>query len=634
MDHMAQETLQEIVEFEVDIRQDLDKHFDSDWPAFKEKSLLESAVIEASHKLQVSKQMALNCALGAISTACQGRTQVKQPTGNIVNTNLMLLTIAESGERKTTVEKQFFKSIRKLQAEENEDYYHNSIVFRRDQAIWFSKVSTATHELEDVTEEFNDDPKNEELKAERNRILEELKYLEDNEPLPKVSARVIYDDTTPQALVRMMHSYYRHACLLSSEANGIFNGRAFQDLHLLNSLWDGMDIHVDRTTQSSFVLSNARLTLALMTQMQVIETFLNKRGEEARGLGFLARFLVVRPPHLAGKRNAQIPLENLESIEAFNQRTLECLKADIEHQNKGKTQEVRDEKIILTFTAKAKQAWHCYAQAIEDAQQTGEVYEFYRDHASKLMDNITRIAGLVHYFHHFNEPENTAIDQDTLDYAYQLGMRYSKHFLMYIAGEPALIKQAKALILYLFQPPSTSEKIPDSWNAQVSDRYNQYKDWNIPGCQIIAGAHYRRGRVVKFTAREIRQYGPPLIRDPQKLFRVVGLLKQMGFIKDQAQGRKTHWEFHEASVFNATPFKECDALDKIRFKNGHEYTIDLLPKFEEWVAIQNWKLENSEVLTQLPQSHSYLALDKDAYRVLIRCRNIEKDMPRDHNTSI
>jgi len=575
--------LDEDLEFEVNIRNDLHHFREAQWPSYIEGSLLENAVIEASENLQVSKEMAFTSALGVMATACQGLIQVQQPTGNRVNTNLMLLTIAESGERKTTVEKQFFKSIRQLQANSLEHAEKSVIEFERDHQIWKLELNALTSLLKKEKQKSALNPKDDQSNTVLENLKDELKSHQQKEPIPALGKRFIYDDTTPQALVRMMNENYKHACLLSSEANGIFNGRAFEELHLLNSLWDGVDITVDRTSKPSFVLSNARLTLALMTQMQVINKFLNKRGEEARGLGFLARFLVVRPKHLAGQRKVTTELSELACIQKFNQRVEEILLKDVKQQEKN-TPEERSAKQVLRFSQTAAKAWKSYAQGIEDAQKEGEVYEFYKDHASKLMDNITRVAGVIHYFQ--NPEQHTAeIKKDTLDFAYHVCMRYSKHFLMHIADEPSLIKQTKALITYLYQPPAPNK--PDNWDENASDRYSDNKQWQPRPCNMIEGEYYRAGRVIKFTAREIRQYGPSMIRPPEKLYRVVRLLEDLGFVKQQKTGRSTHWELHEALVYNDLGQMFTNKAQVTpRFKNGEEYSISNLPLFEDIVPIE------------------------------------------------
>ncbi|WP_414927173.1 DUF3987 domain-containing protein, partial [Pseudomonas zeae] len=115
------------------------------------------------------------------------------------------------------------------------------------------------------------------------------------EPQPARSGKFLYEDTTPQALVQMLYENTPNGCLLTSEASSIFSGKALGELDKLNTLWDGGSVIVDRVSRESFILQNARLTLSLMAQPSVIANFMGKRGEEARGIGFLARFLVNKP---------------------------------------------------------------------------------------------------------------------------------------------------------------------------------------------------------------------------------------------------------------------------------------------------------------------------------------------------
>ncbi|WP_423969878.1 DUF3987 domain-containing protein [Citrobacter werkmanii] len=85
----------------------------------------------------------------------------------------------------------------------------------------------------------------------------------------------------------------------------VFFRPSLGELDKLNTLWDGSSVIVDRISREGFVLQNARLTLSLMAQPSVISRFMAKRGEEARGTGFLARFLIAKPRLMAGQRTDQ-----------------------------------------------------------------------------------------------------------------------------------------------------------------------------------------------------------------------------------------------------------------------------------------------------------------------------------------
>lgn len=600
---------------------------DAEWPSYDETSLLENAVIEVSDSLQISKSMAITSALGAMAHACQGLIVVEQPTGNRVNTNLMLLTIAESGERKTSVEKTFFSEIRRLQAQKIEESMQECEDKEREHQLWTIELGVLKSLLQ------------KEIKSAANDGLETSQKVIDLKEKIKVKmaeeielhsrCRFIFDDTTPQALVKMMHEHFCHACLLSSEANGIFNGRAFEELHLLNSLWDGIDVTVDRTSRPSFVLRNARLTLVLMIQMQVMDKFLKKRGEQARGLGFLARFLVVKPYQMAGERSVSLKLGDRPHIKAFNERAVELLQQDLEELKKATNGNLMEKK-VLRFSAKASKRWTEYAQFIESSMREGYVYEFYKDHASKLMDNITRVAGIITHFH---DPElyPAQITRSTLDYAYHLCMRYSKHFLTYVADEPEIITNANALIIYLFSPPALNP--PEVWNHEISDHFNESKEWQRPACFTLEGVKVRRGRVIKFTAREIRQYGPNKLRDQKKLKRVVMLLTKLGFVKQQSKGYRTHWELHESLVYDAAKQNTNQHEMAPEFKNGEAYSVSTLPLFEkieyqrEFVYEMHKLGNNADGNNQRQKPYSREVHDR--LMTFIRCEDIEKDYLED-----
>ncbi len=141
-------------------------HFTGDelWKVYDEKSLFNQAVLEAETNLQVPREMAITSALGAMAVACQSLIDVQQPSGNKVNTSLMLLTIAESGERKTTVEKQFFREIKEFQTRKLEDQVPELKRYQAELSLWLEhkKVLNALYKKarKAVYEETDDEEDN------------------------------------------------------------------------------------------------------------------------------------------------------------------------------------------------------------------------------------------------------------------------------------------------------------------------------------------------------------------------------------------------------------------------------------------------------------------------------------------
>ncbi|WP_178863479.1 YfjI family protein [Thiomicrorhabdus cannonii] len=530
---------------------------DAAWPTYKEGSLFESAVLEAMEELQVTREMAVTVALGAMATSCQGLVDIIQPTGNRVNASLMLLTIAESGERKTTVEKQFFNSLRKLQKEALTEYEEQRPLYEADYEAWGHKNSAIVSLLKQTVKKDGEVAVVEKMYVDHQR----------SQPIEPPYLKFIYEDSTPQALIEMMHSHSRNACLLSSEANSIFNGRVFGELNLINSLWDGGEVIVDRVSKEGFHLYDARLTLCLMTQSNVIERFLNKRGEEARGMGFLARFLVVKPPAKAGYRNYK-NLSDLPHLDAFNVRAQSLMR------DSWRCEQRRAERKEIRFSATAAEFWRQCGQKIEAEMRENGVYEYYKDHGSKLLDNISRVAAVIQYF----EGKSSDIEKDTLSFAYNICMRYSKHFLTHLAGDPEVVKGANLLVYHL---------IKLAISAETDKRKNYlrspiYFDFN--------GKSYTSGYSCKFDKTDIKRDGPNQLRESAIFYRVIDFLKKLGHVEiDNSHGSYIRYIFSQVVPLEGNPYatvRHESYVHTPELKNGHEYTVKSLPLFDDFIIIK------------------------------------------------
>lgn len=87
------------------------------FPMISQSSLITSAFIEAKAITQAPDAMVYLTEISSVSTALQGLINVELPTGKVCPVSLWSLTIAESGERKSTVENLLTKSIKLFQKE-------------------------------------------------------------------------------------------------------------------------------------------------------------------------------------------------------------------------------------------------------------------------------------------------------------------------------------------------------------------------------------------------------------------------------------------------------------------------------------------------------------------------------------
>ena len=86
--------------------------------------------------------------------------------------------------------------------------------------------------------------------------------------------------------------------MLSAEAGAVFGAHdmgqetILRNLALLNVLWDGGEMAIDRRSKSSFLLRGRRLKFGLMVQPEALRGFLERAGTLPRSTGFIARFLI------------------------------------------------------------------------------------------------------------------------------------------------------------------------------------------------------------------------------------------------------------------------------------------------------------------------------------------------------
>lgn len=521
----------------------------SDSLRFHEHSLLEGAVTEAARELQVSREMALMCAFGAMSTACQGHVDVEMPSKYRIPTSLMLLTIADSGERKTTTQKYFFESSQAINSAAGKAHLDALREYRAENEKWtahkrFLERSYSKHASEGDEEEMS-------------KALEAIGAHTHNKPTPTPSNSFIYEDTTPAALMVNLYENTRLACLLTSEASSIFSGKALGELDKLNTVWDGGSVSVSRISRESFILEDARLTMSLMAQPSVISSFMGKRGEEARGTGFLARFLVMRPCSMAGyrlpDRQADLPRKR-----AFNDRIRERLTS------------IPSERQILHFTEEAISLGLEYGEKLEAQMREYGFYHYYKDHASKLLENTCRLAAILHTFERESD-NDIEIDAVTLKTCWDFAKICSRHFIDHLANEPQIVTDTNNLVSHLIK--EAKSKRTSAENYEVGKKMKHEGSIHPP--------YLQPGERFDFRINNIRQSGPNSLRSRENLPRLeaaIDLLIEMKHIKE---GTGTSYKFQE-TIFDNTS----------ELKNGENITIRELPLHADQVF---WKPEHNSL---------------------------------------
>lgn len=352
---------------------------------------IRAAVEEVAGFVKAPLPLVASSALAALSLACQAHIDVKRAERLQGPSGLFLLTIADSGERKSTCDGFFSSAIHRYQEEQAEAMKPDIESHKADMDAWTAERDGLLMAIKDAGKKGKPTDK----------LRVDLANLQQYKPEPPRVPRMLLGDETPENLAWSLARHWPSAGVVSSEAGTVFGAHGMgkdsvmRNLALLNVLWDGGTHSVGRRTSESFTVKGARLTVALQVQEATLREFFSKSGGLARGTGFLARFLVAWPESTQGYRPFSEAPENWPHLAAFHRRITEILNNPAPMDEEGALT-----PILLSLATDAKEAWREYHDAIESKLVGGgELYDV-RDVASKTADNAVRLAALFQLFEH------------------------------------------------------------------------------------------------------------------------------------------------------------------------------------------------------------------------------------------
>jgi putative DNA primase/helicase len=348
-----------------------------------------AAVQEVADYVKAPVPLVASSALAALSLACQAQFDVQRDRRLQGPVGLYLLTIADSGERKSTCDGYFTSAIRNYQTARQTAMQPEVRQHQADLAIWTAEREGLQAAVRDAARKSK---RTDELSA-------KLSDLERAKPEAPRVPRLLLSDATPEALAFHLAKQWPSAGLLSSEGGAVFGSHgmsrdsAMRYLSLLNVLWDGGTHGIERRTSESYEVRGARFTVALQVQEPTLRSFIDKTGELARGTGFFARFLIAWPESTQGQRPFTEAPASWPHLDAFHRRIEAVLNQPVPMSETGALTPA-----MLTMTGAAKAAWIEYHDAIErELASGGELYDV-KDAASKSADNAARLAALFQVF--------------------------------------------------------------------------------------------------------------------------------------------------------------------------------------------------------------------------------------------
>ena len=354
---------------------------DAKFPCFSPFPVIDAVVDEVEKNVQSPRPLIVFSLLTAVSVSVQGLFDVRKPNGQCVPVSLLLLTIAESGERKSSSENIFLDPIREFQRKQEDSWKEQVGEWQVKEKIWLVKNKEIMKKIASLSSK---------KKCTEEVELELFKLDRARPPKPR-QFKMLYDDSTSEALFLGLYENLPTAGVISSE--GALKGRAFNDLPKQNAMWSGDPIVVDRKTAESYELHGARLTLSAMTQPGVFKSYMETRGENARGSGLWARFLVCYPASTQGSRVLNSTTVSWEHVNRYAERIEQLLVCNLDLLGNPKKK-----REAIGFSPAASELWmEVYNEIESGITENGRFYTA-GDLASKLADNIARVAAVLHIF--------------------------------------------------------------------------------------------------------------------------------------------------------------------------------------------------------------------------------------------
>lgn len=383
-------------------------------------------------KTQAPIDIGLMSVLGSLSTLLQGLVDVERPEVGVGPTSLYTALVAESGERKSSSSSLLDAAILERLKSLEEDFLTKISEYEVEKDIHEEEVSNKRKEISKA------------MKAGRSVDLlkNQLIALKEGTPEEPRKVQLIFEDATPESIMYELSHGWRNASLISHEGGTFLNGSAIHDLARLNKLWSSEPFTVNRKSSPSFTVDQARLTISIMAQPASISKFMRKKGEESLGVGFWARFLVCVPCSTQGSRylgsNSSLNEEHYQNYLEFVKETFDKLKE--------RKRDPLKRNLVIKFSEEAERYWIDLYNQIESELRVGGRYEHARDHASKLAENVARIAALLSYF---EQKGSYDITLGILMDAEKIALYFSDHFLRCFNSPPEYIRDIIALQDYL-----------------------------------------------------------------------------------------------------------------------------------------------------------------------------------------
>lgn len=419
--------------------------------------------------------------LAAVNYAVQGHADVELPNGQTRPVSLYFVSIAESGDRKSSTDHEALRPVYAREAILREHYDAVLPTYQNDKLAYERARDTALRAN---------------AKSDRAVIRQALDRL-GPPPTPPLKPSLLCSEPTYEGLFKLFALGQPSLGLFSTEGGGFLGGHGMSDEAKLRTatglskLWDGATLDRVRSGDGDKILVGRRLACHLMLQPSVASLLLADEAMADQGL--LSRMLCVSPPSLAGTRFWETPPDSA----AANLKEYERAVQDILEQPlpliRGKNNELAPRPLRLSDEARAE--WIRFQDELEYHLGQGGKYEAVRARANKMPEMAARLAATLALFDNIMASH---IDADQI----RNGIKLARHFL----SEAARLANSSTVDVALLSASKVLNWLLNEW---------RHEDVSLP---------------------DIYQYGPASIRNLAAAKAVVSTLESHGWLRPLPDG--------------------------------------------------------------------------------------------------
>lgn len=380
--------------------------------------ILGEAAKRLAYHVQVPEGMAGQSVLAVASLVAQAYINVQRGDIGLGPVSLFLLSVAESGDRKSSVDRLALAPIREYEARRVKAMQEDLNRYKAAMEAWKMRHESIIKSSVKQGAEMTQD--------EQNRLSSKLSELETQKPKNPPRPNITFSEPTSEGIWKHYINGDPSAGLFSDEGISFFAGHGMSEeakgrsIHMLSKLWDGDPISRTRGAEGeSGILANRRLSSHLMIQPIIATKVLS--DPLFQGQGFLARFLICHEPSIAGtrflaNRNISQGVHNDSAVGKYWYKITQLLNHPVKVDEE--TGELELNVSVLKDDVLA--LWSVIHDAIEDQIKPDGQYSVIKAFASKAAENAARIAAILSFVEGYEHPTLDHMERAGVLIAYYL----------------------------------------------------------------------------------------------------------------------------------------------------------------------------------------------------------------------